>query len=90
MKVRYEASDEGFVSSSDWNVLSDGTKQGKWAILIDDAWEPTLPFDELSAGASVEGWIMFELPKPTKYAEVRFDNDLFSDDAQLVMKVSAE
>jgi hypothetical protein len=87
VKVRYEASHEAFVSSGDWNVLADGTKQGQWAILIGDNWEPTLPFSQLAAGASVEGWMTFEVPKPAKFAEVRFDNKMFSDDApQLVTK----
>ena len=90
LKVRYEASEEALVSMNDWNVLADGTKQGEWTILIGDKWEPTLPFDQLAAGASVEGWITFEMPKPAKFAEVRFDNNLFTDDApQLVLKVPA-
>ena len=90
LKVRYEASEEALVSMNDWNVLADGTKQGQWTILIGDKWEPTLPFDQLAAGASVEGWITFEMPKPAKFAEVRFDNNLFTDDApQLVLKVPA-
>ncbi len=86
-KVRYEASDETLVSSGDWDVLADGTKQGQWTILMGDKWEPSLPFDTLAAGASTEGWITFEVPKPAKFAELRFDNDLFGDGpAQMVVK----
>jgi Domain of unknown function (DUF4352) len=88
LKVRYEAANEAYVSSNDWNVLADGSKQGHWTIVGDDAWEPALMIDKLAAGASTEGWITFEVPKPANVAEVRFDNKPFSDDpAQMVLKV---
>jgi len=90
LKVRYEANHEAFVSSNDWNVLADGAKQGQWTITADDAWKPILSLDKLAAGASTEGWIAFEVPKPATFAEVRFDNKMFSDDAaQMVLKVKA-
>lgn len=90
IKVRYEATAESLVNMGDWNVLADGSKQGQWALLVGDKWEPTLPFDQLAAGATTEGWITFEVPKPDKYAEIRFDNDFFSDEPQLVLQVAAE
>ena len=85
LKVRYEATDgETLVNSGDWNVLADGTKQGQWAIVVNDAWDPALTFDTLTTGATTEGWITFEVPKPTDNFRVQFDNDMFNDEPQFV------
>ena len=91
LKVKYESKDsEVLVNSADWNVLADGERQGQWTIVMNDKWEPSLTFDTLAAGATTEGWMTFEVPAPKDSIEVRFENDLFSDEPQLTLDIALD
>jgi hypothetical protein len=78
--------DAEFVSANDWTALADGTKQGTWTIAIGDKYEPALAFEELRPGASLEGWIVFEVPRPAASVTLVYDPSFFSDDARVTFK----
>ena len=83
-KVRAKALDDSmFVSLSDFSALTDGNKQAKSTITGDKAWEPLLSVEEVRAGATTEGWVVFEAPEPQDFIRLVYDPSLLSDDAKL-------
>lgn len=82
--INYKAGgEEQFVSSGDWTALSDGTKQGQWTITGVEAWQPTLPFDQLRPNAETEGWVVFEVPQPSKFVRLEFSPSFFTSESSL-------
>jgi hypothetical protein len=51
-----------------------------------DKYEPALAFEELRPGASLEGWIVFEVPRPAASVTLVYDPSFFSDDARVTFK----
>jgi hypothetical protein len=83
-RIRVKAvSETQFVSSTDWTALADGTRQGQSAFVVNDAWTPSFPFDELRQGASAEGWVEFEVPTPTSFVRLIYEPSFFSDEVKL-------
>jgi hypothetical protein len=88
-KLRLTAIDAAkFVSANDWSVLADGTRQGKWTVVISDQWEPILSLEEVRPGATTEGWVVFEVPRPTSFVRLVYDPSFFSSDARLTLDVT--
>lgn len=80
-KVEVKALDgDKFVSSSDFSVATDDGKQGQFAIVIKDEWEPSLVLNEVKEGNSLTGWMSFEVPEPAKAIVLSYTSNMFSDE----------
>ena len=78
--------DDHLVSSSDFTVSADGTRQGRSAFVIVDQWEPLLSFEEVKKGKTISGWIVFEVPEPAEYVELAYDARLFSEQPTFLLR----
>lgn len=76
-----------FISTSSFTVATDDGKQGQFAIVMNDEWEPSLVLDEVKEGNSLTGWMTFEVPEPAANVVLSFTANMFSDtvDATWVM-----
>lgn len=73
-KVRVKANaDNKFASLTDWSALADGSRQGSMATVQINAWAPALLIEQLQPGATIEGWLSFEVPKPTSFVRLVYD-----------------
>jgi hypothetical protein len=73
-KVRVKANaDNKFASLTDWSALADGSRQGSVATVQVDAWTPALLIEQLQPGATIEGWLSFEVPQPTSFVRLVYD-----------------
>lgn len=78
-KVRLQATGSGkFASLADFSALADGTRQGQSAIAV-TGWEPMLSIEQLQPGASIEGWVAFEVPEPSSFVRLVYDPNVLTD-----------